>query len=65
MKENKEELINIGQEQIDKAVELFEGKAIDALDSLTWQFKNDFASDIDYKLKGYKKDFEELSPKSF
>lgn len=60
MKENKEELIKIGQEQIDKAVNLFEGKAIDTLNFLTEQFKNDFAEEIDSKLQGYKKDFDKL-----
>ena len=60
MKENKEELIKIGQEQIDKAVNLFEGKAIDTLNFLTEQFKNDFAEEIDSKIQGYKKDFDRL-----
>lgn len=60
MKENKEELIKIGQEQIDKAVDLFESKAIDVLNHLTEQFKNDFVEEIDSKLQGYKKDFDRL-----
>jgi len=60
---NKEDLIKIGQEKIDKAVDTFESKAIDVLEFLTWQFKNDFATGIDNELNGFKKDFDDLSIK--
>lgn len=58
----------IKQEDYNKYNELlhkFECKAIDLLEDLTYQFKENLAEEIDDKIKGWKKDSEKLSRENF
>ena len=43
-----------------KLLQEFECKAIDTIETLTWQFKEELAEEIDDKIKGWKKESERL-----
>ena len=43
-----------------KLLQEFECKAIDTIENLTWQFKEELAEEIDDKIKGWKKESERL-----
>ena len=43
-----------------KLLQEFECKAIDTIETLTWQFREELAEEIDDKIKGWKKESERL-----